>query len=69
MIVTWVTQDPVNESVVEYGLGAVIGQVEYGAFELFVDGGFEKREITVHRVQLSNLIPGKTYRMKKKSLK
>jgi hypothetical protein len=23
----------------------------------------------VHRVQLSNLIPGKTYRMKKKSLK
>jgi hypothetical protein len=61
MIVTWVTQDPVNESVVEYGINS-INQVALGTQDLFVDGGFERRHLTIHRVQLSNLIPGKTYR-------
>jgi hypothetical protein len=61
MIVTWVTQDAVNESVVEYGSDS-LNKVEYGTHDLFVDGGFQRRHLYIHRVQLSNLVPGTVYR-------
>ena len=61
MIVTWVTMGPVNESVVEYGLEG-LNQKQNGSWELFVDGGDEKRQMIIHRVILNNLTPGKTYR-------
>lgn len=61
MIVTWVTQDPVNESMVEFGLTS-LNQVAQGSSQVFVDGGTQKRSMTVHRVQLTNLVPGQTYR-------
>lgn len=60
MIVTWVTKDPVNESVVEYGIGKV-NQIAYGTQKLFRDGGSQKRNMTIHRVILTNLLPGETY--------
>jgi hypothetical protein len=61
MIVTWVTQDDVKESVVEYGTN-FINQVESSTRDIFVDGGKEKRQMYIHRVQLSNLDPGTVYR-------
>ena len=60
MIVTWITMDPVNVSVVEYGTDS-INLTQYDTNELFVDGGVEKRKLTVHRVILSNLVPGQVY--------
>lgn len=61
MIVTWVTQDYVNESVVEYGIDA-INQVTMGNQTIFTDWGVERRKMTIHRVLLQNLKPGTTYR-------
>ena len=51
---------PVNESVVEYGIGKV-NQKAYGTSKLFIDGGFLKRNMTIHKVLLENLVPGETY--------
>jgi hypothetical protein len=61
MIVTWVTQDAVDESTVEYGYDNEEVQKQNGTSGLFVDGGREKRKITIHRVLLSDLKPGKIY--------
>lgn len=61
MIVTWVTLDPVNESMVEFG-DSSLNQLAVGSSQMFVDGGSEKRSMCIHRVQLTNLVPGKTYR-------
>lgn len=61
MIVTWVTMDPVSSSAVEYGQDK-LDKIEYGTQDLFTDGGFEKRKMTIHRVLLSNLTPGQTYK-------
>ena len=60
MIVTWVTLDYVNESVVEYGVHD-FKSLATGVSEIFVDGGSEKRKINIHRVVLSNLLPDETY--------
>lgn len=61
MIVTWVTLDYVNESVVEYGLSSLNMTVS-GSSVNFTDGGFERRKINIHRVLIDGLLPGQTYR-------
>ena len=60
MIVTWVTLDYVNDSVVEYGIND-FKNTAFGTSEIFIDGGSEKRKINMHRVILSNLLPNKIY--------
>ncbi len=61
MIVTWATLDRINESYVEYGINT-INMVEVGITYLFIDGGSQHRNITMHRVVLSNLKPEMTYK-------
>lgn len=60
MVVTWVTMSPVPESVVEYGIDKIDSSVS-GTSSIFVDGGFLRRNMTVHRVVLEKLTPGKSY--------
>lgn len=60
MIVTWVTQDYIKDSYVEYGINS-FKLTAQGTARLFTNGGDEKRNITIHRVVLSNLTSGETY--------
>ncbi|XP_035388918.1 acid phosphatase type 7 isoform X3 [Electrophorus electricus] len=62
MVITWTTLNA-TESIVEYGLwgGKLFTQSARGNCTTFVDGGSEKRKIYIHRVTLSELIPGFTY--------
>lgn len=60
MIVTWVTLDYVNESMVEFGMSD-LNQLAIGSSINFTDGGFERRKLNIHRVLIENLAPGKTY--------
>jgi hypothetical protein len=60
MIITWVTLDHINETLVEYGTG-LINEVAIGTNQIFVDGGDERRKLTIHRVVLQNLLPGTYY--------
>ena len=46
---------------VAYGLSADLDMSANGTSELFVDDGFERRHITIHRVLLSDLKPNQTY--------
>ena len=61
MIVTWVTLDYVNESVVEYGIDT-LDKSASGVSVNFTDGGIERRKLNIHRVLINDLIPGQTYR-------
>jgi hypothetical protein len=61
MIVTWVTQDPIDESTVEYGCDNNAVEAANGTRSSFTDGGFKKRVITIHRVLLTGLKPNKLY--------
>ena len=60
IIVTWVTLDFVNDSVVEYGVHD-FKSAATGISEIFVDEGPDRRQINIHRVILSNLLPNKVY--------
>lgn len=60
MVVTWVTLESTNGSVVEYGLDAM-DQITWHGEETFTDGGSQKRTITMHRVVMKNLKPGTKY--------
>jgi hypothetical protein len=60
MIVTWVTKDETPVPTVEYGLNG-LEQQAFGESSLFIDGGFEKRRMQIHRVILENLKPGQKY--------
>ena len=60
MIVTWVTLDFVNESIVEYGINN-FKSVQYGTVDVFTDGGSQHRNIYIHRVILDDLQPDQTY--------
>jgi hypothetical protein len=62
MIVTWVTLNPINESVVEYGQN-MFDQRATGSVSVFLDGGTEKRQEYIHRVVLRELKPGQKYCM------
>ena len=64
MILTWTTQDFVNETVVEYGID-LFDLNAVGFSRIFRDGGAEKRETTIHQVALNNLIPGQAYSKEK----
>jgi len=61
MIVTWITMNPINESVVEYGENPMFDQRATGKFSIFQDGGTEKRREYIHRVVLTDLRPGQRY--------
>ena len=61
MIVTWVTLDYVNESVVEYGIDT-LDKSASGVSVNFTDGGVERRKLNIHRVLINDLVPGQTYR-------
>lgn len=60
MMITWVTLDLVNDSVVEYGVNNLNMQAN-GTYFVFTDGGVEHRTMNIHRVLLDNLQPGQTY--------
>lgn len=61
MIVTWVTLNAVNDSVVEYGLDDMFDQRATGSVSVFQDSGSERRIEYIHRVVLRNLLPGHRY--------
>ena len=63
MIVTWVTLNEVNESIVEYGIDEVFDRRVTGYVTIFQDGGTEKRREYIHRVVLKDLKPGQRYCM------
>lgn len=60
MIVTWVTFDATNSSIVEYG-ETNLDDVAKGKEETFIDGGTEARHIYMHRVILERLNPATKY--------
>ncbi|GIX92566.1 acid phosphatase type 7 [Caerostris darwini] len=60
MVVTWTTMDPTNTSTVEYGR-VRINQVKTGYVTKFVDGGSLARVLYIHRVVLTDLLPGTNY--------
>jgi hypothetical protein len=64
MIVTWVTLNPINESIVEYGKDDLFDQRTVGFVSVFQDSGTEKRREYIHRVVLRNLKPGQKYCIK-----
>jgi len=64
MIVTWVTLNEINESVVEYGQLDMFDKRANGSVSIFQDSGTEKRREYIHRVVLRDLIPGQKYCMK-----
>lgn len=61
MMITWLTIDPTNQSVVEYG-EFKLDKVKFGNQTKFIDGGSEKRVMFIHRVLLTDLTPNTTYR-------
>lgn len=64
MIVTWVTLNEVNDSIVEYGQFDMLENRTTGYVSIFQDSGSEQRREYIHRVVLRNLIPGQKYCMK-----
>lgn len=60
MVVTWVTQDSVVDSVVEYGVGN-LDTFQNGTVESFLDGGPKQRTMFMHRTVASGLKPGQKY--------
>ncbi|CAG2108113.1 unnamed protein product [Medioppia subpectinata] len=61
MIVTWTTFDLTAKSTVWYGIES-INMSAHGSARKFVDGGPEKRQMFIHRVTLTALVPGQTYK-------
>ncbi|CAF0904535.1 unnamed protein product [Adineta steineri] len=61
MIVTWVTLNEVNDSIVEYGEDDMLSQRATGNVSIFQDDGTEKRREYIHRVVLRDLRPGQRY--------
>lgn len=63
MIVTWVTLNEVNDSIVEYGQVGMLDKRTMGTVSVFQDDGSEQRREYIHRVILQDLIPGQKYCM------
>ncbi|XGW02102.1 hypothetical protein V3C99_014279 [Haemonchus contortus] len=63
MVVTWLTFDDTEKSLVHYGLitDKKLEQVAEGLCSLFVDTPKSPKKRYIHRVTLSGLVPGKTY--------
>lgn len=64
MIVTWVTLNEVNDSIVEYGQFDMLEKRAIGYVSIFQDDGSEQRREYIHRVVLHDLIPGQKYCIK-----
>lgn len=64
MIVTWITLNEVNDSVVEYGQMDTLENRATGWVSVFQDSGSEQRREYIHRVVLQDLLPGRRYCMK-----
>ena len=60
MVVTWLTTNLTQTSVVEYGSTNVMEMKAVGVSTKFVDGGDEHREMYIHRATMSTE-PGKSY--------
>ena len=60
MVATWVTDDPTDVSIVEYGLDD-LNLVSKGIEDTFTDGGSMKRVLYMHRVKMTGLVPGREY--------
>ncbi|CAD5113759.1 DgyrCDS2925 [Dimorphilus gyrociliatus] len=60
MVVTWITQQNTNSTIVEYG-EKEFDKFEKGSSIKFTDGGPERREFFNHRVVLRDLKPGTMY--------
>lgn len=63
MIVTWVTLNEVNDSIVEFGQLDMLDRRANGTVSIFRDGGTEQRIEYIHRVVLTELLPGFKYCM------
>ncbi|XP_072023966.1 acid phosphatase type 7-like [Amphiura filiformis] len=62
MMVTWNTFSDTKESMVEFGFKVEnLNMTASGSRTKFVDGGLEKHTQYIHRVTLTNLIPGSLY--------
>jgi len=61
MVVTWVTVQSTNMSIVEYGIKDLNRRAK-GFEEVFIDGGSEKRMMYIHRVTVTGLQAGQKYR-------
>ena len=60
MVVTWVTFNMTEDSVVEYGSRGLDSKAR-GVQDTFVDDGAEKRVLYIHRVKITGLTPGQGY--------
>jgi acid phosphatase type 7 len=60
-VLTWVTLSSTNESTVFYGEDMPLSMKATGTEDLFIDGGYEKRQLFMHRVTLPNLKPKTKY--------
>lgn len=60
MVVTWVTLNQTNSTIVEYGQ-ASLNYMAPGIETLYIDNGSERRHIYMHRVILTQLEPGQKY--------
>jgi hypothetical protein len=63
MVVTWVTMNDINETVVEYGQNGILDKRATGWVSVFQDSGSETRQEYIHRVVLQDLKPGQQYCM------
>ena len=61
MVVTWVTMHTSPLPVVEYGMDSPSKETAATTTK-FIDGGFEKRHMYIHRAVLTDLKPGTKYR-------
>ena len=60
MVVTWVTMQSTNTSVVEYGISK-LNRTARGREDVFIDGGRQKRVLYIHRVTITGLGAGQKY--------
>ena len=62
MMVTWVTLAFTNYSIVEYNkVGLPLTLRTSGGITKFTDGGPAHRVLYIHRVKLTELVPGQRY--------
>lgn len=63
MVVTWSTVDrPPSPAAVEYGIAKFDEfRVQNGSTTHFVDDGFKRVGQYIHRIRLTNLVPGQSY--------
>lgn len=68
MWITWLTYNDTFSSVVEYGINDLRWSAK-GRSILFIDGGEQRSRRYIHRILLTDLVPGTIYRMFETKLK